>query len=112
MPSKTKRPKVPKFKTEAEEAEWWDARMDMVGGELLKAMNHGTEGRGTAQRLVKEARLSHNITIRMPISDIERAQKLAEKKGIGHQRVAGVRRKIARLRNSAIIGPCSMIFFG
>lgn len=85
MPSKAERPKVPKFKTEAEEAEWWDARMDMVGEELLKAMKDGTARRGTAQLLVKEARLSRNITIRMPISDIERAQKLAEKKGIGYQ---------------------------
>jgi len=85
MPSKAQRPKVPKFKTEKEEAEWWDAHMEMVGEELLKAIEDGTARRGTAQRLVKEARASRNITIRIAISDIERARKLAEKKGIGYQ---------------------------
>lgn len=85
MPGKAERPKVPKFRTEKEEAEWWDARMEMVGKELLKAMKDGAARRGTAQRLVKEARASRNITIRIAISDIERAQKLADKKGIGYQ---------------------------
>ena len=56
MPSKAERPKVPKFNTEAEEADWWDAHMDMVGEELVKAMKDGTAQRGVAQRLVREAR--------------------------------------------------------
>ena len=39
----------------------------------------------TAQRLVKESRESKNITIRMPLRDIERARLLADRKGIGYQ---------------------------
>lgn len=88
MPAKSERPKVPKFKTESEEALWWDAHMDLAGDEFVKAIRDGTVHRGTAQRLVKEAhqaRESRNITIRIPISDIERARQLASKKGIGYQ---------------------------
>lgn len=85
MPSKTARPKVPKFANEADEARWWDAHKEMVEENLLQAMRDGTAQRGTAQRLVKEARESKNITIRMPIADIERARKLSAKKGLGYQ---------------------------
>ena len=85
MPSKTARPKVPKFANEADEARWWDEHKKMVEENLLRAMRDGTAQRGTAQRLVREARQSKNITIRMPIADIERARKLSDKKGLGYQ---------------------------
>jgi predicted RNase H-like HicB family nuclease len=58
MPSKAERPKVPRFNTEAEEADWWDAHMDMVGDELMKAIQDGTAQRGVAERLSREARQS------------------------------------------------------
>jgi predicted DNA binding CopG/RHH family protein len=51
----------------------------------MGAMHEGTIGRGTAQRLVREARLSKNITIRMPLADLERARKLSARKGLGYQ---------------------------
>ena len=41
--------------------------------------------RGTAQRLIREARVSKNITIRMPVTEVERACELASKSGIGYQ---------------------------
>lgn len=85
MPSKAERPKVPKFATEAEEAKWWDDNQEMVERNLLEAMADGTAQHGTAQRLLQEARESKNITIRMPIAEIERARALADKKGIGYQ---------------------------
>jgi hypothetical protein len=58
MPPKTERPKVPKFATEAEEAKWWDDHKDMVEANLIQAMRDGTARRGTARRLVREARAS------------------------------------------------------
>lgn len=82
MPSKSERPKIPKFATEKEEAEWWDAHMDMVEEELIKAMRDGTAHRGGPAAPLRETR---NITIRIANSDIERARKFAEKKGIGYQ---------------------------
>jgi len=85
MPSKAERPKVPRFETEAAEARWWYAHKQMVEENLSQAMRDGTAQRGTAQRLTREARESKNITIRMPIADIERARKLSAKKGLGYQ---------------------------
>jgi predicted DNA binding CopG/RHH family protein len=86
MPEKKPtRPVVPKFATEAEEANWWYENRRMVADEFRKAMREGTIRRGTAERLVREARESRNITIRIPVEDIERARELAGKKGIGYQ---------------------------
>ncbi len=85
MERKSGRTKVPKFATEAAEARWGDRNAKMVEKELVTALRTGTAQRGTAQRLVQEARESKNITIRMPVTEIERARTLAEKKGIGYQ---------------------------
>ena len=85
MHKKPARMKVPKFATEAEEARWWDNNAGKVETRLLAALRTGTAQRGTAQRLTREAHESKNITIRMPITEIERARELAGKKGIGYQ---------------------------
>ena len=42
--------KPPKFKSEAEEAEWWDAHMDVVEENLIEAMKNRTAHRGTLRR--------------------------------------------------------------
>ena len=76
---------IPEFESEAQEAAWWDDHKEMAEENLLNAMRDGTAGKGTAQRLIKEARLSKNITIRMPLADLERARRLSEKKGLGYQ---------------------------
>ena len=74
MPEKSKRPPLPRFKTEAEEAQWWFDNRTMVEKEFMAAMKNGTVGRGIAQRLAHEARESKNITIRMPVADISPAR--------------------------------------
>src|SRR5260370_41846694 len=85
MPEKTKRPLAPKFKTEAEEAQWWYKNRDMVEKEFMKAIRNGTVGRGIAQRLASVAREAKNITSRMPVTVIHQALHLAEKEGTGYQ---------------------------
>jgi predicted DNA binding CopG/RHH family protein len=54
----------------------------MVEQELIKAMRDGTADHGGPAAFLREIR---NITIRIANSDIERARKRAEKKGIGYQ---------------------------
>jgi hypothetical protein len=54
---------VPKFKTEAEEAQWWYGNRKKVEDALIHAMDDGTMRRGTVQRLTSEARASRNLTI-------------------------------------------------
>jgi predicted DNA binding CopG/RHH family protein len=85
MPVKAQRPKVPKFGSEAEEAKWWDEHRQFAEEALSKAMRNGTAQKGTAQRLTRQWRASKNITIRMPVDDVERARRLAGTKGLGYQ---------------------------
>ena len=79
---------VPKFASDKAEAEWWDAHKDAVESNLIEAMKKGTAQRVTpgflAER-IRKTRESKNITIRMPLADIERARVLSDKKGIGYQ---------------------------
>jgi hypothetical protein len=76
---------VPKFPTEAEEAAWWDNHMDGVEENLLEAVQEGTAGRGTAQRVLREARELKSVTIRMPGADVNRAERLSAKKGLSSE---------------------------
>ena len=85
MPSKTHRRKVPKFGNEAEEAKWWDQNRRMVERDMVTALKAGAVERGTARRLVREARASRNVTIRMAEADLDLARTQAEKKGLPYQ---------------------------
>ena len=77
MKAKKAKPVVvdtPEFHSEAEEAEWWDRHQDRIADLLLK---HGRRG----------AVPTKNVSIRLPVTDIERARRLAEKRGVGYQTV-------------------------
>jgi len=76
---------VPKFATEAEEAKWWDEHMRAVGENLIAAMKSGTAHRGGPRRVLQERRESRNITIRMPLTDLQAAREMAQKKGLPYQ---------------------------
>ena len=76
---------VPKFKTEAAEAQWWYDNRHKVEDALMNAMDNGTIQRSTAQRLTNKARASRNVTIRMAEADLELARKQAEDKGLPYQ---------------------------
>ncbi len=79
---------VPKFGSEAEEAEWWFRNRGMISRDLKGAAKSG-ELRVLTRALLRErlgaSTNSRNITIRLQESDIERVRRLAEKKGIGYQ---------------------------
>jgi predicted DNA binding CopG/RHH family protein len=85
MAKKSERMVAPKFKTEADEAQWWFDNRERVEGALIDAMDRGTIQRGTPQRLTSVARASRNITIRMAEADIDLARKQAEEKGLPYQ---------------------------
>ena len=55
---------VPKFESEALEAQWWYDNRGKIEKSLIDAMDNGAIRRGTAQRLSREARTS-NVTIRI-----------------------------------------------
>lgn len=63
---------APQFRTEAEEAEWWDRHQELIADLLVK---HGRRG----------AVPTKSVSVRLPVADLERARKLAVKKGVGYQ---------------------------
>jgi hypothetical protein len=53
--TRSKQPKpVPKFKTEAEEAQWWDDNRQTVEDALIRAMDNGTIGAKTTRDLAAD----------------------------------------------------------
>ena len=78
--------KIPKFRSESEEADWWPSS---AGRAYLKrksaALSKGTKARGS--RLVGELNTgsSVQIALRFPEADLVQARKIAERKGIGYQ---------------------------
>ena len=63
---------APRFRSEAEEAEWWDSHQDLVADLLLKHGRHA-------------AIPCKSVRLRIPVTDIDKARQLAEVKGIGYQ---------------------------
>lgn len=70
--------RIPAFRSEAEEAAFWDANEDLIM-ELLKR-----HGKVAGARAVERTR---SVTLRVPESDLERAKSIAESTGKPYQRV-------------------------
>jgi len=71
----------PDFKSEADEAEWWDSHQDESVDAFTKAAAEGRLGRGTAAHIGALP----TTTIRLDPADIELARAQAEKKGLKYQ---------------------------
>ena len=100
MPQKSTN--VPKFKTGAEEAGWYATPQGrrQTRREFARALKDGTLLRSTGskiaktepkllERLMEEAKrnATRSISIRVPIADLEQAQRIAAKTGVGYQTV-------------------------
>jgi hypothetical protein len=72
---------TPHFKTEAEEAAWWDSHPGDTLAILERAAKNGTLGRGTLARRAQTAATS----IRLDTADLELAKTIAEKRGLRYQ---------------------------
>jgi len=68
---------IPKFRSEKEEAEWWDAHPEVATRLLKQALRQGA-----VQRRLGETRI---VTMRVPVRDLEAAQELAGRKGLPYQ---------------------------
>jgi len=71
---------IPKFKTEEEEAQWWDTHPQVITELFLKAKREGK-----IKRLPAIRGATKPVTIRMPIADIEIAQEIADRRGLPYQ---------------------------
>ncbi|MGH9588531.1 MAG: hypothetical protein ACRD3F_16420 [Acidobacteriaceae bacterium] len=69
------------FKSEEDEASWWDQQQDALAAEFERAAAEGTLGHGTAAR--KGA--TPTTTIRLASEDIILARSQAERRGLKYQ---------------------------
>jgi hypothetical protein len=100
MPRKSTR--IPKVKSEAEEGEWYTTSRGRrhTQREFARALKAGTLIRATGskiaktdpkvlEQLMKQAKqiATRAISIRVPIADLEQAQRIAAATGVGYQAV-------------------------
>ncbi len=67
---------IPKFRTEAEEAAWWDRHPEVATEIMRRALKSGKARRRVPLR---------TVTMRLPVPDLKAAQNLAEQKGLPYQ---------------------------
>jgi predicted DNA binding CopG/RHH family protein len=79
--------KIPKFSSEAEEAQWWYDHRDELTEAFEDAAAQGELGSGSAARLASEGATGGTpaTTIRLAPEDISRARALASKSGLRYQ---------------------------
>lgn len=65
----------PSFRTEAEEAAWWDAHPEVITKAFERA--YGKPG----------SRATQPVTIRLPVEDVAKARRMAVVKGLRYQTV-------------------------
>jgi predicted DNA binding CopG/RHH family protein/uncharacterized DUF497 family protein len=68
---------IPRFKSEAQEAEWWDSHPEFLAEQFKKAAKEG--------RILRGVPKSQSVTIRISTTDVEAARRQAERKGLPYQ---------------------------
>jgi hypothetical protein len=79
--------RMPKFKTESEEAAWWASREGRayVRRRSAEAQSKGTNPAGSRLVATIAKKNSIQIAIRLQEIDLKQARKIATRKGIGYQ---------------------------
>lgn len=67
---------IPKFGSEAEEAQWWDSHPEVATELMKRAISSGKARRTVPLK---------TVTMRLPVPDITTAQDLAQRKGLPYQ---------------------------
>jgi predicted DNA binding CopG/RHH family protein len=81
--AKMKQVVIPKFRSESEEAAWWDAHRSEIEAEIRQRMKQKKPL--TLGALLQAAKPSQPVTLRIPKEDLETARRLAARKGLGYQ---------------------------
>ena len=78
--------KMPKFKSEVEEARWWDANRATLDAEFVDKIKQGKAAKRTrAELLQRLKRATRAVTVRLAETDIAMAKLQAERKGLPYQ---------------------------
>jgi len=82
-----KKSNIPEFKSETEEAEWWDQHREETAQWMEEAMATGRTSTlpDVLQRARQRAGTTPTVSIRIDPDDITRARSLAAKKGLRYQ---------------------------
>lgn len=72
----------PVFKSEREEAEWWDTHPDEVDDFIKRAGKAGAVTRGRLEKAVATSRPTTPVSIRLFTEDLDRARLVAHRKGL------------------------------
>jgi predicted DNA binding CopG/RHH family protein len=81
--AKMKQVVIPKFSSEAKEAAWWDAHRSEIESEIRQRVKQKQPV--TLANLLRGAKPSRPVTLRIPKEDLETARRLAARKGLGYQ---------------------------
>jgi hypothetical protein len=73
---------VPRFASEREEAEWWEANPDFVLKLFERAKANGTLGNGSVKRRLAAQEAAKAGALKLDSADLSLANRLAERKGI------------------------------
>lgn len=76
--AKMKQAAIPKFSSEAKEAEWWDSRRPEIEMEIRRRMKQRPTV--TLGKVIQGAKLSQPVTLRIAKADLETARRLAAEK--------------------------------
>ena len=82
-----RKPNIPKFKSEAEEAAWWDQHREETAQWMEEAAAAGQTSSlsEVLERARQRAGTTPTVSIRIDPDDIARARSLAAKKGLRYQ---------------------------
>lgn len=104
-----KKRRMPKFKNESEEADWWasPAGRAYVKQKSADAQSKRTKIRGSSLVAALNKKGSVQIAIRLPVADLAQARKVADRKGIGYQTLLKmlVREGLVRTRSAPRLNP-------
>src|SRR5512144_3071582 len=81
--AKMKQAVIPKFSSEAEEAAWWDAHRSEIEAEIRQRVKQKKPL--TLGSLLQGKKPSQPVTLRIPKEDLDKARRLAARKGLGYQ---------------------------
>jgi predicted DNA binding CopG/RHH family protein len=79
-----KKARLPKFQSEAEAAKWFDAHKESVADWFEEAAAKG-ELKRMSERFPDRKPAAKNVLIRLQLSEIDRARRLAARKGLRYQ---------------------------
>ncbi len=86
-PLKEKMPRMPSFKSESGEADWWASRDGRAYVKRKSAEGRSKGAKAGGSNLVAQLneKRSIQIAIRLPEADLAQAREIAHRKGVGYQ---------------------------